>query len=100
MNSGDFFKLYIPALEIALSKDNEIENFSIKCPDWWYPKDKYSEMDIFDDENYNKYPLLNMAALYFDAKAHNFDSIDGINIDIYKKQLINLMQQYKVQYNT
>jgi len=99
MTDTDFFALYIPALEKALANDFLTHDFIVMAPDWWYPKDNYKEMDLFENENIKKYPIFNVVALYFDAKAHNFDNIDDINIDTYKKQIVNSIHQYKVQYN-
>ena len=99
MTDNNFFAFYIPALEKALANDFLTCNFMVNAPDRWYPEDKYYEMDLFEIENAKKYPIFDMVALYFDAKAHNFDEIDGINIGKYKEQLIKLIHQYKIQYN-
>ncbi len=100
MDDRDFFKNYIPALEIALSFEGNIP-FSVKGPDWFIDDDKLRhELDLFEQSNFDKHEkLFQMVALYFDAWDHNFGEIDGVSIADYKKQLEAEIEVYKKKYN-
>ncbi|MDR1056005.1 MAG: hypothetical protein LBL90_09360 [Prevotellaceae bacterium] len=98
MEEFEFFKLYIPALEKALSNKETNNELSAKGPDWWYPDAKYNDMDSFETKNINKYSIFEKAALYFDAKAHNFKKINGVDISLYKEIIIGLINEYKERF--
>lgn len=89
MDHQTFFRHYLPALEEALRHDHEWEVFHVKGPDWFYAVDEqlHHELETFLDAHCEEFPLLDRVGLYFDAKSHNFGTIDGIRVQDYKRML-------------
>lgn len=99
MNDKEFFKYYIPALEVAMNFEENVP-FNVKGPDWFVEDDKRRhELDLFEQINFDKYEhFFQMVALYFDAWDHNFDEIEGVNLPEYKKRLEAEISFYKVKF--
>lgn len=100
MNDENFFKNYIPALEASLAFESK-EDFDAKGPDWFVEDDQVrDELDLFEQKNYERYKsLFDMVAYYLDARAHNFNEIDGIILSEYKKKLEAEIEIYKKKYS-
>lgn len=95
MNADTFFKIYIPSLEMALEESCFDNSFSAKGPDWWFPEEKYYEMDIFEQENTSNFSIFNIVADYFDALAHNQKEIHGIALEYLKLRIKEIIGLYK-----
>ncbi|MEJ5104994.1 hypothetical protein [Chryseobacterium sp. MYb328] len=93
MRSHDFYKIYLPALEKALQNDEVNEGFYVKGPeDYIDPKliEKVTQyLEEYEDD------FLKKVAYYFDEKSHNFPSIQGVDIEVYKEQLKSYISKLK-----
>jgi len=89
MNKQEFYKYYIPALIKALEFDNVCDGFYTKGPEQYIilPDDKMKEIDMYLDKSSGKDSFLDKVAYYFDAKSHNFNKINGVLIEDYKRSL-------------
>lgn len=97
-----FFNYYLKALYKALENDHINYGFLVKSPSWYYPKEDLNlcrELMTFEDSHYAEFPLLENAGVYFDAKSHGFDDVGDLDIDTYKKQLIEEMIKLSTKYN-
>jgi hypothetical protein len=101
MDDKQFFEFYIPALENAILNDQTNYGYLVHGPDWFIEHEGIrNEMDLFEQENYRKYnPIFDLVSLYFDAKSHNFDEIDGIDISTYRLNLIKVINDYKKKFS-
>lgn len=95
MTADIFFKIYIPSLEKALEESCFDNSFSAKGPDWWFPEEKYKEMDVFEQDNSLNYTIFSIVADYFDALAHNQKEVNGIVLGDLKLQIKEIIRQYK-----
>lgn len=95
MTADTFFKIYTSSLEKALEESCFDNSFSAKGPDWWFPEEKYYEMDIFEQENTLNFTIFNIAADYFDALAHNQKEVHGIALEYFKLHIKEIIRQYK-----
>ncbi len=97
MNEKEFFHQYIPALEQALLNDNVNHGFSVSGPDWYIDDaNKRKEVDLFEQKNFESFEyFFENVALYFDAKSHGFDKINGVKIEICKGNLKDEILKYK-----
>lgn len=98
MTATEFFKYYIPSLKKALTEDHINYGFMVKGPDWWYPYEWADEMDAFEDSCYKEFPLLEKVAYYFDAKSHYFTSIKELDLDDYKKEILQSLSKLEAKY--
>ncbi|WP_347216329.1 hypothetical protein [Chryseobacterium sp.] len=87
MKPEEFYKIYLPALEKAFQNDDINEGFYVKGPEEYIDSIFLEEMTQYLEENEDEF--LEKIAYYFDAKSHNFPSIQGIDIEVYKKELID-----------
>ncbi len=85
MKTQDFYKIYIPALEKAFQNDGVNEGFYVKGPEDYINPESIEEVTRYLEENEDEF--LEKVAYYFDAKSHNFPSIQGVDIEVYKEQL-------------
>ncbi|NDV66563.1 hypothetical protein [Bacteroides sp. 224] len=83
-----FFSYYLLALKEALSQDEVNYGFFTKSPSWFYPKELYVALERYEESHYDEFPLLEKVACYFDAKSHNFPTIESVEINIYRDSLI------------
>ncbi|WP_310557034.1 hypothetical protein [Flavobacterium sp.] len=99
MKKEDFFNSYIPALEKALNYVNKLD-FEFCGPDSFIDDETIrNNLDKFENENYHEYEkLFNMVSNYLDAKSHNFKDIQGKDIEDYKKELIEEINNIKKKY--
>lgn len=67
--------------------------FCVKDPEDYIDPNFIEEVTQYLEENEDEF--LEKVAYYFDAKLHNFPSIQGVNIDVYKKQLENYISKVK-----
>lgn len=95
MTADTFFKIYTSSLEKALEESCFDNSFSAKGPDWWFPEEKYYEMDIFEQENTLNFTIFNIVADYFDALAHNQKEVHGIALEYFKLHIKEILRQYK-----
>ncbi|MDR3022480.1 hypothetical protein [Chryseobacterium sp.] len=93
MKTEDFYKIYIPALEKAFQNDSLNLGFYIKSPEDYLDDEVSAQIDHYLEENENVF--LEKVAYYFDAKSHNFSSVQGVKIDLYKADLIAEMVKIK-----
>ncbi len=100
MSEQDFFSIYLPALEKALANDHVNHGFNVLGPDWYIEnKTMRKKIDAFEEKNFEKYQaLFESISLYFDAKSHNFDEINGIKTSEYKSRLIHQISLYKKKF--
>lgn len=99
MDDKFFFKHYLPALEASLAFKSDYD-FDVKGPDWFVENDKIrEELDLFEQESYENYKsLFDMVAYYLDARAHNFNEIEGVSLSDYKKKLEEEILLYKKEF--
>lgn len=93
MKTQDFYKIYIPALEKAFQNDEVNEGFYVKGPEDYINPESIEEVTRYLEENEDEF--LEKVAYYFDAKSHNFPSIQGVDIAIYKEQLKSYISKLK-----
>jgi hypothetical protein len=96
-----FFKYYLPALELSLACENNLVDFSVNGPDWFIEDDVIrNEIDLFEQNNFEKYhSFFQMIANYLDARAHNFETIDNMNLHQVKEKIANEILFYKSKYD-
>ena len=99
MENRNFYKTYIPALEKALLNDNINDGFNVWGPDFYLGDDLEEVESYIERRNGDYVDFIDMVGYYFDAKSHNFPNIQGINIDIYKDNIIHIISDIKLQYN-
>lgn len=101
MNLLHFYSLYIPALEKALVNDNINYGYFVKDPSDYIAcnPDELKEIEIFLDKSCGQNDFLDKVAYYFDAKSHSFPSIQGIEIETYKKDIEEEIIAIKKKYN-
>lgn len=89
MDDKAFFSYYIPALEKAFSDENmdTEESFNIVSPNWFYPKEVWDELDLFENSHYDEYPVLEHVWYYFDAVSHGSPIIFDMKVEDYKDQI-------------
>lgn len=85
MKIQDFYKIYLPALEKAFQNDEVNNEFYVKGPEEYIDPIFLDEVTSYLEKNEDEF--LEKIAYYFDARSHNFPSIQGIAIDAYKEQL-------------
>ena len=99
MNNKDFYKLYLKALEIALSQDHINYGFHTKGPDFFIEDNHLSKVDNYInlrcDDNMN---FIDSVGYYFDAKSHNFSNIQGVDINIYRLHIVEGIKDLKLKY--
>ncbi|MDW9382600.1 hypothetical protein [Chryseobacterium sp. JV558] len=93
MKKEEFYKIYIPALEKAFQNDSINLGFYVKSPEDYIDDEVLCQIDQYLEENEDIF--LENIAYYFDAKSHNFSSVQGIKIDLYKTVLIDEMVKIK-----
>ncbi|MCS4304936.1 hypothetical protein DRF65_10895 [Chryseobacterium pennae] len=93
MRSHDFYKIYLPALEKALQNDEVNEGFYVKGPEDYINQESIEEATRYLEENEDEF--LEKVAYYFDAKSHNFPSIQGVDIEVYKEQIKSCISKLK-----
>jgi len=92
MNELSFLNQYINALKEALSED-QIDSYSfVKFPNWYYPKEISREMEEMENVLYKKYPIMEKALYYFDAKSENSSPIQEKDLKLLRKELIHEIQ--------
>ncbi|GAA4276489.1 hypothetical protein [Aquimarina mytili] len=85
MTKQEFYSLYIPALEKALDTDHINIGFKVKGPEDYIDTKLQVEIENYLEEHEDVF--LEKVAYYFDAKSHNFPSIEGVEIEVYKKKI-------------
>ncbi len=100
MELVDFYKKYIPALEIALSNDDLNTGYNVYDPSFYLDLsfEEQMEFDLFVDKLSGKNVFLDMVSYYFDAKSHNFPNIQGVDLNEYKRDIIERMNDLKLLY--
>ncbi len=100
MKEKEFFRIYIPALEKALLEDNINYGFSVLAPDWYIEdEDIRKEIYLFEETYFENYKdLFQNVALYFDAKSHGFNKINGILVSKFKEVLHEIISEYKKKF--
>lgn len=99
METKDFYKMYIPALEMALKNDFINEGFYVKSPEDYL--DGLLAREVGDYLEHNENDFIEKVAYYFDAKSHNFPSVQNISIDDYKedliKEILNIKRDFLIE---
>lgn len=101
MTSLEFYKIYIPALELALSNDDVNYGFLVKGPESYLNLSHY-DLTLFEcylDEIGEKNDFIDKVAYYFDAISHGFLEIDGRSIVVYRNEIVIEMKRIKLKYN-
>ena len=99
MKERDFFEVYIPALELALSNDSHNLVFHVRSPEFYIDKKHLQDVDTFIENHSHYSHFFDMVAYFFDAKSHYFESINGENIDSYKRKILELINIYREKFN-
>jgi hypothetical protein len=94
MNEEEFYPIYLSALEKALENDHINHGFYVFGPEDYVEKEVAKSLEIFIENNQKDRSFFDLVDLYFDAKAHNFDKINGVDIAIYKSKIKELMMMY------
>jgi hypothetical protein len=98
MLPSEFFKLYIPALEIALESDSQNLGYYVKGPEDYLDDSLLPSIDEFIESKSAYSPFLDMVGIYFDARSHYFTEIDGENINHFKGRIANCLEKYKKEF--
>ena len=100
MDQKEFYKYYIPGLIKALEMEDIHGEFYVRGPEMFLEisASKKKEIDIYLDYISGKDDFLDNVAYYFDAKSHRFNEINGIKIEIFKKNLEKEILNYKKKY--
>lgn len=96
METKEFYELYIPALEKALKNDSINELFYVKYPEDYLDDEITKQVVGYLEEKEDAFT--EKVAYYFDAKSHNFPSIQNICIDDYKEDLIKEISRIKKEF--
>ena len=96
MKIEDFYKIYIPALEKAFQNDSINLGFYVKSPEDYCDEAAADQVNQYLEEYENEF--LEKTACYFDVKSHNFSSVQGVKIDLYKADLIAEMVKIKKEF--
>ncbi|AZB00013.1 hypothetical protein EG359_10425 [Chryseobacterium joostei] len=96
MNEKDFYSIYIPALERAFENDNINYGFYVKSPEDYLNDDLSRQITNYLETNEDSFT--ERVSYYFDAKSHNFPSIQNISIEDYKVNLIKDMLEVKKKF--
>lgn len=96
MEKEVFFSNYIPALEHALDYQQQMD-FEVIGPDMFINDiDIRNNLDEFENNNYFQYEsLFYLVSIYFDAKTHNFQNVDGKNIATIKEEILKEIEKIK-----
>jgi len=97
MEKKDFYKIYIPALELALNNDSINYGFYVKSPEDYLDDQIAKQLTEYLENNEDYFT--EKVAYYFDARSHNFPSIQNINIDDYKNDLISEIFEIKKKFS-
>lgn len=87
MKPEEFYKIYLPALEKAFQNDDINEGFYVKGPEEYIDSIFLDDVTQYVEKNEDEF--LEKVAYYFDAKSHYFPSIEKVDVDVYKKELID-----------
>lgn len=93
MQPKEFYKTYLLALEKAFQNDAINEGFYVKGPEEYIDSIFLEEATQYLEENEDEF--LEKVAYYFDAKSHYFPSVKGVDIDVYKKELMDEILRIK-----
>jgi len=100
MIAEDFFKTYIPALELALY-DSQFSKgtFSTTGPDHYIDKQLNRQVEIFMESNYYKFQdFFDKVAAYFDANSHGVEIYDGLSLAEIRSIVDGYIIQYKKEF--
>ncbi len=96
MEKKDFYKIYIPALELALHNDSVNYGFHVKSPEDYM--DDQTAGQLVDYLEHHEDDFTEKVAFYFDARSHNFPSIQNRAIDEYRGFLIEEISKIKNEF--
>ncbi len=98
MEDYNFFKHYLPALELSIN-DETLEQFDTKGPDWYIEDGELAkEMSEFEEIYYEDYKkLFDMVALFLDCRSHGFPP-DKLTLVELKKNILSEIEKYKSLY--
>ena len=86
MDNKDFFKIYIPALELALNNDSINYGYYVRGPEYYIKKKYQNQIDSFIENSTEFSIFFDMVGYYFDSISHNFHNIQGVKLNDYKKK--------------
>ena len=96
MKKEEFYQIYIPVLEKAFQNDSINLGFYVKSPENYLDDELAGKVEQYLEEHEDTF--LEKVAYYFDAKSHNFPSVQNILIDLYKADLMNEMELIKKEF--
>lgn len=96
MEKKDFYKLYLPALELALNNDSINYGFYVKSPEDYLDNEIAIKLINYLEKNEDDFT--EKVAYYFDAKSHNFPSIQNVDINDYRKDIIKEISEIKKKF--
>jgi len=97
MELKEFYRIYIPALEIAMNDKEPLGSFSVKGPEYYIDDNLRYDIAMFLDKNEDYF--LERVAYYFDALDHNFPSIQGKSMEKYAKELKEDIDKIKKEFD-
>ena len=95
-----YFKIYVPAAQQAVNEAKHSAQFEVKGPSYFVSQDEATYLDEHEDEAYAHEPrIFDVVTLYIDAQDHRFDEIDGIPVDDYKRQVLQMLKDLQSRYS-
>jgi hypothetical protein len=97
MKKEEFYKIYIPVLEKTFQNDSNNWGGYVKSPENYLDDELTDKIEQYLEEHEDVF--LEKIAYYFDAKSHNFPSVQNVLIDLYKADLIDEMSLIKKKFS-
>ncbi|MGN7709616.1 hypothetical protein [Chryseobacterium sp. 22543] len=97
MKKEEFYKIYIPVLEKTFQNDSNNWGFYVKSPENYLDDELTDKIEQYLEEHEDVF--LEKIAYYFDAKSHNYPSVQNVLIDLYKADLIDEMSLIKKKFS-
>jgi len=99
MDDKTFFSIYLPALSKSFENDHINYGFHVKSPEYFIEESQLTDIDSYLESDTIYDDFFDMVGYYFDAKSHNFPSIDGIEINRYKNKIKYKAEEIKTKLN-
>jgi hypothetical protein len=88
MRKTDLLKKYLSAVKQAIENDNRNLGFYVPGPEHYLADENAEEVDRFMAANVRFQLFYDSVGVYFDAKSHYVDEIDGVSIDIVREKIL------------
>lgn len=101
MEEKEFYSYYLPALEKALMQDHINEGYRVRGPSFFIEgsRNKRLLIDNYVDKMSGVDKFLDKVGIYFDAISHYFDEIDGVEIEGFKRVILEELKEKRTSLN-